>query len=224
MRGKGSKRNWSGRGDSHLSEKNKKNKGEDKSSKEGVIEVKIEEGEQEESRPERVEEPTPAEGKGDLTLLKKLQVQLEEKTKEAEEKTDQWLRLRAELENFKKRVQKEKSDLIKFGNESLLKAMLPTLDNLARAVDHGRSAKENSSLLEGVEITQKQFFSILEKFGVKPIQAVGAIFDPEKHEAISQQESDQEPSRVIAEVEKGYFFHDRLLRPAKVIVSKAKAE
>src|SRR4030042_1102419 len=162
MRGKGSKRNWSGRGDSHLSEKNKKNKGEDKSSKEGVIEVKIEEGGE------------------------------------------------------------EKSDLIKFGNESLLKAMLPTLDNLARAVDHGRSAKENSSLLEGVEITQKQFFSILEKLGVKPIKALGAIFDPEKHEAISKQERDQEPSRVIAEVEKGYFFHDRLLRPAKVIVSKAK--
>jgi len=207
-----------------LSEKNKKDKGKDKASKEGGIEVKIEEGEQEDSRPEGTEKPTPAEEKKDLTPLEKLQVQLEEKTKEAEEKTDQWLRLRAELENFKKRVQKEKSDLIKFGNESLLKAMLPTLDNLARAIDHGRSAKENSSLLEGVEITQKQLFSILEKFGVKPIQAVGEIFDPEKHEAISQQESDQEPSRVIAEVEKGYFFHDRLLRPAKVIVSKAKAE
>jgi len=207
-----------------LSEKNKKDRGKDKASKEGVIEVKIEEREQEESLPEGVEEPTPAEGKKDLTPLEKLQVQLEEKTKEADGKTDQWLRLRAELENFKKRVQKEKSDLIKFGNENLLKAMLPTLDNLARAIDHGRSAKENSSLLEGVEITQKQLFSILEKFGVKPIQAVGEIFDPEKHEAISQQESDQEPSRVIAEVEKGYFFHDRLLRPAKVIVSKAKAE
>src|SRR4030042_2361660 len=156
MRGKGSKRNWSGRGDGHLSEKNKKDKGKDKASKESVIEVKIEEGEQEDSRPERVEKPTPAEGEKDLTPLEKLQVQLEEKTKEAEEKTDQWLRLRAEVENFKKRVQKEKSDLIKFGNESLLKAMLPTLDNLARAIDHGRSAKENSSLLEGGEITQQQ--------------------------------------------------------------------
>lgn len=207
-----------------MSEKNKKNKGEDKASKEGLIEVKIEEGALEESRPERGGEPEPAEEKKDLTLLEKLQVQLEEKTKEAGEKTDQWLRLRAEMENFKKRVQKEKSDLIKFANESLLKAMLPTLDNLARAIDHGRSAKENSSLLEGVQITQKQFFNTLEKFGVKSIPAVGEIFDPEKHEAISEQESDQEPSRVIAEVEKGYFFHDRLLRPAKVIVSKAKAE
>ena len=206
-----------------MSEKNKKNKGEDKASKEGVIEVKIEEGAQEESRPETGGEPAPGGDKKDLTLLEKLQVQLEEKTKEAEEKTDQWLRLRAEMENFKKRVHKEKSDLIKFANESLLKAMLPTLGNLARAIDHGRSAKENSSLLEGVQITQKQFFNTLEKFGVKSIPAVGEIFDPEKHEAISEQESDQEPSRVIAEVEKGYYFHDRLLRPAKVIVSKAKA-
>jgi len=207
-----------------LSGKNKNNKGEHKSSKEGVIEVEIEEGGQEESRPETGKEQTPAEEKKDLTPLEKLQAQLEEKNREAAEKTDQWIRLRAEFENFKKRMQKEKSDLIKFGNESLLKVMLPTLDNLARAIDHGRSAKENSSLLEGVEITQKQFFSTLERFGVKPIQAVGEIFDPEKHEAVSQQESDQEPSRVIAEVEKGYFFHNRLLRPAKVIVSKAKAE
>ena len=207
-----------------MSGKNKNNKGEHKSSKEDVIEVEIEEGGQEESRPETGKEQTPAEEKKDLTPLEKLQAQLEEKNREAAEKTDQWIRLRAEFENFKKRMQKEKSDLIKFGNESLLKVMLPTLDNLARAIDHGRSAKENSSLLEGVEITQKQFFSTLERFGVKPIQAVGEIFDPEKHEAVSQQESDQEPSRVIAEVEKGYFFHNRLLRPAKVIVSKAKAE
>ncbi len=78
--------------------------------------------------------------------------------------------------------------------------------------------------MEGVEITHRQFLSILEKFGVKPIQAAGEIFNPEQHEAIAQEESEQEPNRVIAEVERGYLFHDRLLRPAKVIVSKAKTD
>ena len=154
----------------------------------------------------------------------KLQAQLEEKTRESAEYFDKWLRLRAEFENFKKRMQKEKADLMKFGNESLLRALLPILDNLDRAIDHGKAAGETSPLLEGVELVQKEFMTILERFGVKPIPAVGEVFDPEKHEAISQQESDLESNRVISTVQNGYFYHDRLLRPAKVVVSQGKAE
>ncbi len=153
-----------------------------------------------------------------------LQAQLEEKTRESSEYFDKWLRLRAEFENFKKRMQKEKADLIKFGNESLLRALLPVLDNLDRAIDHGKAAGETSPLLEGVELVEKEFMTILEKFGVKPIQAAGEVFDPEKHEAISQQESNLESNRVISTVQNGYFYHDRLLRPAKVVVSQGKAE
>jgi molecular chaperone GrpE len=192
----------------------KKNPGED------LVEVRIERKKEEkatqepESLPERKEGVSP----------EKLEAQLEEKTREASEYFDKWLRLRADFENFKKRMQKEKGDLVKFGNENLLKALLPVLDNLSRAIEHGKNAKENSPLLEGVEMTCKEFLSILDRFGVKPVPAVGEVFDPEKHEALSQEESDQEANRVIAVVQNGYFYHERLLRPAKVIVSKGKSE
>ncbi len=185
------------------------------------IPVKIEEPAKETGE-EGGKEKEPAEGgQQEPSPLTKVQTRLEEKTREAAENFDKWLRAVAELENFKKRTQKDKADLLKFGNESLLKALLPVLDNLERAIRHGREAGEKSPLLEGVEITYKQFLNVLEKFGVKPISAAGEIFDPEKHEAVSQQESDEEPNRVISEIEKGYGYHDRLLRPSKVIVSKA---
>jgi len=184
------------------------------------VEVKLEGEEEKKSLPEKEE----AEEKKELTPLEKLQAQLEEKTRESSEYFDKWLRLRAEFENFKKRMQKEKGDLAKFGNENLLRALLPVLDNLSRAIEHGRNDQENSPLLEGVEMTCKEFLNILDRFGVKPVPAVGEVFDPEKHEALSQEESDQETNRVIAAVENGYFYHDRLLRPAKVIVSKGRPE
>jgi molecular chaperone GrpE len=177
------------------------------------------------SHQEKSEGPSSTEKeKREQTRLEKVQAELEAKAKEAAERHDQLLRLGAEFENYKKRVQKEKSDLIKFGNESLLRAVLPILDNLERAIDHGKKMNENGPLLQGVEITLRQLLNILERFGVKPVAAMGESFDPEKHEAVSQAESDQEPNRVISELEKGYLFHERLLRPAKVLVSKALLE
>jgi molecular chaperone GrpE len=174
---------------------------------------------------EKAEGPSSTEKeKREQTRLEKVQAELEAKAKEAAERHDQLLRLGAEFENYKKRVQKEKSDLLKFGNESLLKAVLPILDNLERAIDHGKKMNEDGPLLQGVEITLRQLLNILERFGVKPVAAMGESFDPEKHEAVSQTESDQEPNRVISELEKGYLFHERLLRPAKVLVSKALPE
>lgn len=189
--------------------------------------VKMGEGVREKapSDKEKAEGPSSTEKeKREQTPLEKVQAELEAKAKEAAERHDQLLRLGAEFENYKKRVQKEKSDLIKFGNESLLKAVLPILDNLERAIDHGKKMNENGPLLQGVEIILRQFLTILERFGVKPAAAMGESFDPEKHEAVSQAESDQEPNRVISELEKGYLFHERLLRPAKVLVSKAPPE
>jgi len=201
--------------------KKDQNKKEEKNHPEGTLgEVKINKAGEETTFQEEEKNKEEAAKKEGLTAEEKL----EEKTREAAEYFDKWLRLRAELENFKKRMQKEKAELLKFGNESLLQAILPVLDNLARAIAHGKNAKENTSILEGVELTQKQFLSILERFGVQPIEAVGKIFDPEKHEAVAQEENGQEPNQVIAEVEKGYLFHDRLLRPAKVVVAKAKTD
>ena len=198
-----------------------KNEGNGKKESEGApLKVKLEGNEGEKALPEKEK----AAEKKELTPLEKLQAQLEEKTRESSEYFDKWLRLRAEFENFKKRMLKEKADLMKFGNESLLKALLPVVDNLGRAIEHGKSAKENSPFLEGVEMVQKELLTILERFGVKPVQAVGEVFDPEKHEAVSQAESELESNRVISAVESGYFYHDRLLRPARVIVSKGKAE
>jgi molecular chaperone GrpE len=164
---------------------------------------------------EKREQPPPPE---------KVPAELEAKAEDAAERYDQLLRLGAEFENYKKRVRKETSDLIKFGNEGLLKAVLPILDNLERTIDHGKKMNENGPLLQGVEIILRQFLTILERFGVKPVAAMGESFDPEKHEAVSLAESDQEPNRVISELEKGYLFHERLLRPAKVLVSKAPPE
>jgi len=212
------------RGERNLSEKKKDNKEEKKSTGNHSIRVPIEDtkGEASSAKPEG-KDSTPREKK-EPTPLEKLQEQLDEKTREATERFDQWLRLRAEFENFKKRVQKEKADLMKFGNEHLLKALLPIVDNLERAIDHGRNIKDCAPLLEGVEITLKQFLSVLEKFGVKSIPALGGSFDPDQHEAVSRTESGQESNQVVQEIEKGYIFHDRLLRPAKVIVSQAKPE
>ena len=174
---------------------------------------------------EKSEGPSsPEKEKGEQTPLEKVHAELEAKAKDAAERHDQLLRLGAEFENYKKRVQKENSDLIKFGNESLLKAILPILDNLERAIDHGKKMNESGPLLQWVEIILRQFLTILERFGVKPVAAMGESFDPEKHEAVSLAENDQEPDRVISELEKGYLFHERLLRPAKVVVSKALPE
>jgi molecular chaperone GrpE len=156
--------------------------------------------------------------------LGKVHAELEAKAKDTAEWHDKLLRLGAEFENYKKRMQKEKSDLMKFGNESLLKALLPILDNLERTIDHGKKMNENGPLLQAVEITLRQLLNILERFSVKPVAAMGEAFDPEKHEAVALAENDQEPNRVLSELEKGYLFHERLLRPAKVVVSKAQPE
>ncbi len=189
--------------------------------------VKVGKGvlEKDSSYKEKVDEPSSTEKEmREQPPQEKVHAELDAKAKGAAERYDQLLRLAAEFENYKKRVQKEKSDLMKFGNESLLKAMLPILDSLERAIDHGEKMNETGPLLQGVQITLRQLLSILERFGVKPVAAMGEAFDPEKHEAVSQAESDQEPNRVISELEKGYLFHERLLRPAKVFVSKARPE
>ena len=174
---------------------------------------------------EKAEGPSSTEKeKREQTSLEKVHAELVAKAKDAAERHNQLLRLGAEFENYKKRMQKEKSDVMQFGSESLLKAVLPILDNLERTIDHGKKMNENGPLLQGVEITLRQLLNILERFGVQPVAAMGEEFDPEKHEAVSLVESNQEPNGVISELEKGYLFQERLLRPAKVFVSNAPAE
>jgi molecular chaperone GrpE len=152
--------------------------------------------------------------------LEMLKTQLEEKTKETNENYDRFLRVQAELENYKKRVEREKSSLVRYGNEELIKAILPVIDNLERALDHPQGENPDG-LTEGIKITLNQLLQVLEKFGLTPIASVGEPFDPSRHEAMMQVESaDHEPNTVVSELQKGYFLNDRLIRPAMVSVAQ----
>ncbi len=149
-----------------------------------------------------------------------LEAKLEAKGKEAQDNYDRFLRLSAEFENFKKRMEKEKTDAYKFGTENLIKELLPVLDNLERAIDHGE-AKDAQGLLEGVDMTLKGFLAALGKIGVSPVDASGKEFDPNLHEAVMVQEDAHHPAgTVLNQLQKGYTLHSRLIRPAMVVVSK----
>ena len=142
---------------------------------------------------------------------------------EAQKNWDLYLRERAELENYRKRMQREKEDLARFANENLLREMLPILDNLERAVAHAEQEQEGG-LLEGVKMTLEQFSKTLERLGVVPVAAVGEPFSPECHEAMGQLESaEHAPNTVVQEMQKGYTLNNRLLRPALVMIAKAPA-
>jgi len=138
---------------------------------------------------------------------------------------DKYLRLAAEFENYKRRAQRDQSDSIRFGNESLLKNLLPIIDNLERAIQCAKDAGTSGPLLEGVELTHKQFLETVGKLGVRQICSAGSPFDPTIHQAVTQVESDGvEPNTVIEEFQKGYLLHDRILRPAMVSVAKEKSD
>ena len=154
--------------------------------------------------------------------LKEMEEKLESLEKEAKESHDRFLRASAELENYKKRTQREMNDFRKFANESFMKAMLPIIDNLDRAIESTcESDQANSSVVEGVNMTLKEILKVFEKFGAKPFDSLDKTFDPNFHQAVQQQETDEHPDNtVLVELQKGYMIHDRLLRAAMVVVSK----
>jgi molecular chaperone GrpE len=137
---------------------------------------------------------------------------------------DRYLRLAAEFENFKKRSQKDLEEFRKYANERLLKELLPVLDNLERALQHSRAGGNPDGVLQGVELTSKQYQEILSRFGVKPIASVGQRFDPAVHHAAATVDAKgREPNTVVEEYEKGYYLHDRVLRPATVTVTASSS-
>ena len=135
---------------------------------------------------------------------------------------DLYLRAQAEMENLKKRFQKEKGELLKFSNDTLIKQLLTVIDNLEKAIEHGRDKNNFKGLIEGVELTKKSLNDILKRSGLEAIVALGEPFDPNYHEAMFEMEDDSvEAGTVVKELQKGYMLNERLLRPALVAVSKS---
>ena len=130
---------------------------------------------------------------------------------------DRYLRTLADFENFRKRNEREKADFFKHALGAVLKDILPVLDNFDRALEH---AEEGDEFHKGVLLIYKQLYDVLQKHGLRPIDETNAPFDPNVHEAVIREEDDSVPSHtVVAVLQKGYFLHDRLLRPAMVKVA-----
>lgn len=155
--------------------------------------------------------------------IKQLEEALAAKEAEVAANWDKFVRERADLENYRKRVQKEKEELLKYGNESLILEILPILDNMERALAHA-SEESQAGVVEGVRLTHGMLLATLKKFGVVPLEvARGAAFDPALHHAVHQVESDELPPNTVSEVfQKGYTLNDRLLRAAMVVVAVPK--
>ncbi len=151
-----------------------------------------------------------------------LRQELAQVQSEAKVHQEQYLRTLADMENLRKRTQRDKEELAKFANENILREILPVMDNLERAVEHAEQAESCDGLFEGVQMTLTQFGQLLSKFGVEPVEAIGQIFDPAFHQAMGQLESEEHPvNTVIQQMQKGYQLNDRLLRPAFVMLAKA---
>ena len=149
-----------------------------------------------------------------------LKEELARKEKESTDNYDKYLRAVADLDNYKKRAIREKVDIIKYGNEDVIKDILPFVDSLDRALDHADSS-DVQAFKEGIKLIQEQLLSCLRKHGVEKIDSVGLDFDPNFHEAMMQVESEEhEENKVVNEVQKGYLLNGRLLRPSKVCICK----
>ena len=181
------------------------------------LEEKLEEDSVEEEEAVKKEEAK------ELSPLEQLEEQIRLKDEEILKQKDTFIREKAELDNFKKRLTKEKEDFVQFANERLLKELLQIEDNLERAMAAPNATLE--SLKEGVEMIQKQFKDFLKNQKVEAIEALGKHFDPNLHEVLNQQESEEhEENTVIEEYSKGFTLNGRILRSAKVVISKKPTE
>ncbi len=140
--------------------------------------------------------------------------------KENEELKERYLRIYAEFENYKKMVAREREEILRYSNESLISAIIPSIDNLEMALKHIPEGA-NDGLVKGVELTLKEMLRVLERTGLTQIDSLNKTFDPRYHEAMSMVErNDVEPMTVVEEFRKGYMYRDKVLRPSLVAVSK----
>ena len=164
----------------------------------------------------------PGSGTDLAAKIESLEAQLAAAREEARQNHERWIRERADLENLRKRAARERAEAVKFGNEALIRDLLPVADNLERAVEHAKDGGNGQPLVDGVALVLRGFKEALERHGVVRVEARGAPFDPTHHQAVAHVESSEhEPNAVMEEHQAGYRLHDRLLRPALVTVAKA---
>ncbi len=157
--------------------------------------------------------------------IAKLTQALERKAKEAAEAHDKYLRTSADFDNYRKRMQRDLADFRKYANEQMARELLSVVDHLSLAIKHAAEAGEsNDGMRQGVELVHKQLRDVLEKFGITSFASQGEPFDPAKHDAIMQETTDTVPENTVVQVlQEGYLYHDKVLRHARVSVSKKPA-
>jgi len=161
---------------------------------------------------------TEAEQGGDAEALR---AQIAEKDKEIAELKDKYLRALADSENARKRIRQQSEESVRIQRESILRDLLPIIDNLERALTAARSGTDTKTIVDGVEMTVRALIDFLRAQGVTPLQSVGQTFDPNRHEAVDHVASEAHPANtVVDEFHRGYLIGERVLRPARVSVAK----
>jgi molecular chaperone GrpE len=161
----------------------------------------------------------------EASLVADLQLALTAKAEEVKALNDKYLRLAAEFDNYKRLIQRDQREQVRFANEQLLKELLPVVDNLERAIKSSREGGSSDVLIQGVDLTLKQLTGALTRFHVVPVAAVGQPFDPATHQAVASVASEKVPEQhVVDELQRGYLLHDRILRAAMVSVSSGRAD
>ena len=151
--------------------------------------------------------------------------EVEELRRQVADKQDRLLRALAEVDNVKRRTQREREDYVRYANEGLVRDLLPIVDNFDRALEAARATREAAKVVEGVSLIQRELLKVLERVGVTRYSAVGERFDPNRHEATGRVVSaNQPPDTVVAELGAGYMLNGRVLRPAQVLVAAAPDE
>lgn len=161
-----------------------------------------------------------------ISLKESEYIKLKEDANKANEYWDKLLRLQADFENTRKRLEKDKQEFCKFANEGLITELLNILDDLERTLELAQSKHQDlSAFLKGVEMILAHLYEMLKDYGVKPIEAEGKLFDPHYHEALMQVENKELPEHtIVEELQKGYLLNDRVIRTTKVKVSKQKTQ
>jgi molecular chaperone GrpE len=151
--------------------------------------------------------------------------EVEDLRRQVADKQDRLLRALAEVDNVKRRTQREREDYVRYANEGLVRDLLPIVDNFDRALEAARATQEAAKVVEGVSLIQRELLKVLERVGVTRYSAVGERFDPNRHEATGRMVSaNQPPDTVVAELGAGYMLNGRVLRPAQVLVAAAPDE